>query len=124
VIARTPLKAGRARCLDCAETRTDVRNCRQVDCALHPYRMGTGRVTLRVNRQHCLWRCDGSTHEVKECPAVSCPLHAYRMGHRPISGRPATEAQRSALAKGRLALHEARELDLQPAGALSGVTAP
>lgn len=120
MIAPTPLRAARARCLDCAETRTDVRNCGHADCALYPYRMGIGRITLRVIRRHCLECCDGSTHEVRECPAVSCPLHAYRMGHRPTSGGTAMEAQKAALEKARLVLRGARELDLQRAGATPG----
>ena len=36
----TPLKAIRAKCLDCSETPRDVRLCPCTDCALFPYRTG------------------------------------------------------------------------------------
>jgi hypothetical protein len=31
----------RAKCLDCASTNSEVRNCTAVNCALWPYRMGS-----------------------------------------------------------------------------------
>lgn len=37
----TPLKAIRARCLDCCCGQvSEVRHCAVVNCSLHPYRMG------------------------------------------------------------------------------------
>jgi hypothetical protein len=37
----TPLKAIRARCLDCVGFRkAEVRRCEETNCPLHPYRMG------------------------------------------------------------------------------------
>lgn len=38
---RTPVKAIRAKCLDCQGGRPSlVRNCEMTDCPLYPYRMG------------------------------------------------------------------------------------
>ena len=37
----TPVKAIRAKCLDCCCGHpSEVRNCTTVNCSLHPYRMG------------------------------------------------------------------------------------
>lgn len=36
----TPIKAIRAKCMDCCcGLLTEIRNCRNTKCALHPYRM-------------------------------------------------------------------------------------
>lgn len=38
---RTPIKAIRAKCLDCTNNQiVEVRNCNITDCPLHEYRMG------------------------------------------------------------------------------------
>lgn len=38
----TPVKAMRAKCLDCCcNMATEVRECQLKDCPLHPYRMGS-----------------------------------------------------------------------------------
>jgi hypothetical protein len=83
----TPLKAIRSRCLDCAETRTEIRECpfdgkEDEYCPLHPYRMGKGRPKLKEIRAYCLWCCAGSKHEVRLCPVADCPLWGYRFGKR------------------------------------------
>lgn len=37
----TPIKAIRAKCLNCTCYQpSEVRNCQNEDCSLHPYRMG------------------------------------------------------------------------------------
>lgn len=37
----TPIKAIRAKCLDCCCNQTaEVRECQNTGCSLHPYRMG------------------------------------------------------------------------------------
>lgn len=36
----TPLKAMRAKCLDCAGRPKEVRHCPAIDCPLWPFRMG------------------------------------------------------------------------------------
>lgn len=35
-----PLKAIRAKCLDCSSSLDSVRNCKETDCNLYPFRMG------------------------------------------------------------------------------------
>ena len=38
---KTPIKAMRAKCLDCTcGSRIDIRKCTVIDCALYPYRFG------------------------------------------------------------------------------------
>lgn len=37
----TPVKAIRAKCLDCScGNKAEVRNCTIIDCSLYPYRLG------------------------------------------------------------------------------------
>ena len=86
----TPMKAIRARCLDCSGFSVkEVRECTHDECALHQYRFGhrpsqkAELTPMRAIRKHCLECCNGSSHEVKLCPAENCPLQAYRSGHRP-----------------------------------------
>jgi hypothetical protein len=81
----TPLKAIRAKCIDCSGFELkEVRNCQSEDCPLFSLRMGRGsRSTLKQIRAFCLWCCVGQRHEVKLCPAASCPLWEYRLGKRP-----------------------------------------
>lgn len=81
---RTPLRAVRAKCLDCAVTATQVTRCGCDDCALYHLRSGHGsRAVLRPIRHYCLWCGGGSSNEVKLCPVEDCPLYEYRNGHRP-----------------------------------------
>lgn len=48
----TPLKAIRAKCLECCCGQTaEVRACRIVACVLHPYRMGHRPSALERKRQ-------------------------------------------------------------------------
>jgi len=85
----TPLKAIRARCLDCAESKSGVRGCsfdgvKDTECPLHPLRMGKGaRATLKRIKAYCLWCCNGQRNEVRLCPSLGCPLWQYRFGRRP-----------------------------------------
>lgn len=39
-LAPKPLRAIRARCIDCAPSLKDIRNCDMPDCPIYPYRMG------------------------------------------------------------------------------------
>jgi hypothetical protein len=82
---QTPLKAIRARCLDCRGfEKAEVRACDFTDCSLHPLRMGKGsRSTLRPIRAYCVWCMAGQRHEVKLCLSVKCALWPYRLGRRP-----------------------------------------
>jgi hypothetical protein len=85
----TPLKAIRARCLNCMGfDKTAVRECGFADCLLHALRMGRGsRTTLKPIRFYCLWCCAGQRAEVRLCPAEGCPLWQYRAGRRPKTTR-------------------------------------
>lgn len=48
----TPLKAIRAKCLDCSGgVMSEVRECRIVSCSLHPYRMGKRPSTVQKARE-------------------------------------------------------------------------
>ena len=48
----TPLKAIRAKCLDCsAGSDKEVRECRATSCPLHPYRMGKRPSTVAKHRK-------------------------------------------------------------------------
>ena len=50
----TPLRAIRARCLDCCGgSRSEVRKCVAHDCASWPFRMGKNPFAMRV-------KCDGT----------------------------------------------------------------
>jgi hypothetical protein len=40
---------------------------------------------MRALRLHCLWCCNGSSHEVSLCPAKCCPFWPSRLGHRPTA---------------------------------------
>lgn len=82
----TPLKAIRARCLDCHGNQVkEVRECPHSDCPLFPYRMGKGgRAMLKPIRAYCLECCGEEKREVKLCTcSENCPLWAYRFGRRP-----------------------------------------
>jgi hypothetical protein len=81
---RTPLKAIRAKCIDCSGyDLKKVRDCRHDDCSFHPVRMGKGsRSTMKRIRSYCLW-CSGSKEGVRLCPSTKCPLWEYRFGRRP-----------------------------------------
>jgi hypothetical protein len=80
----TPLKAIRARCIDCSGfERKEVKNCQHLDCPLYHLRTGKGaRATLKKIRSYCLWCCNDRGEEVRLCPSVKCPLWAYRLGKR------------------------------------------
>lgn len=44
----TPLKAIRAKCLDCAYNAAEVRLCPCTDCALYPFRLGKNPYVKRT----------------------------------------------------------------------------
>ena len=47
VVPLTPLKAIRAKCLDCSGGNgKEVRECRIISCSLHPYRIGKRPATV------------------------------------------------------------------------------
>jgi hypothetical protein len=81
----TPLKAIRAKCIDCSGYELkEVRTCQFKDCLLFSLRMGRGsRATLKSIRHYCLWGCNGQRDEVRQCPSVQCSLWELRFGKRP-----------------------------------------
>jgi len=82
----SPVRAIRLRCLDCSDTRADVRDCEAVDCPLHPFRMShrpKGTSPLKSIRAYCLWCCEGSAHEVSVCQPTDCVLRRFRFGKNP-----------------------------------------
>lgn len=90
----TPLKAIRARCLDCtAGNDAEVRRCEILDCAVHRLRMGKGSKgaggCLRPIRAYCIGCMNGQPVEVRLCPSADkCKLYLYRMGRRPAVDSP------------------------------------
>ena len=80
----TPLKAIRARCVDCTgREKKAVRACDFADCPLHPLRMGRGsRSVLKPIRVYCLWCMSGHREEIRRCPSDGCPLFPFRFGRR------------------------------------------
>jgi hypothetical protein len=85
----TPLKAVRARCLDCrGYEMAEVRECDFANCPFHSLSMGRGsRSVLKPVRAYCLWCCNDQRGEVRECPSIRCPLWQYRLGRRRQTGR-------------------------------------
>ena len=82
-----PLLAIRERCLGCAESAREVRNCTFEDCQIWPWRMGTDpdgagqgdvRRKRKAMRAYCVWCCGDQPAEPKLCPSVTCPLWPYR----------------------------------------------
>lgn len=54
-LPKTPIKAIRAKCLDCSGGNTaEVRRCQVVDCPLWQYRMGVRPETLAKDRPELL----------------------------------------------------------------------
>lgn len=85
----TPLKAIRARCLDCSGgSFAEVRECSFDDCPLYEYRLGHRptekvRTPMKAIRAHCVACCNSNIKEPVMCTAIKCPLHAYKLGKRP-----------------------------------------
>lgn len=94
----TPIKAIRARCLDCSGGfAKEVRICLFFDCPLYEYRLGhrpkeKSLTPMKAIRAHCISCCGGSVREPTMCTAKKCPLHAYRLGKRPKGYNPPPEA--------------------------------
>jgi len=97
----TPIKAIRAKCLNCSESKKHVKECPFRDCAVYLYRMGCKptaseiedikgefgkssiRTPIKAIRAECLDCMRGQHSEVKKCPSKQCPSWPYRMGKRP-----------------------------------------
>lgn len=81
----TPLKAIRAKCLDCTSNQhKEIRECGRFDCPLHKLRSGrrnTGTWPVATMRRYCVeFCCYGDSVEVRLCEAYNCPLWSYRFG--------------------------------------------
>lgn len=93
----TPMKAIRARCLDCSGgSSKEVRSCTISDCPLYEYRLGHRPqqkilTPMRAIRAHCVSCCNGSTREPTLCTAKKCPLQPYKLGKRPQRHNPPSE---------------------------------
>ncbi len=77
-------RAIRQKCLNCSAWSTkDVAECPMTDCALYPFRMGTGKQNPKDRnkkiRAYCLWCCNSQPLEVRLCPSVTCSLHPFRL---------------------------------------------
>lgn len=86
---RTPLKAIRAKCLDCSGTSAAVAACDFTDCGLYPYRSGhrskdAEKTPIKAIRKECMDCCKGSSYEVSLCPADGCAIWPYRFGTNPF----------------------------------------
>ena len=86
----TPLKAIRARCVDCCDGElATVRHCDfKEECPLWPFRMGKGVKglggLLKPIRCYCLWCMRDQPMEVRLCPSAErCALHPFRFGRGP-----------------------------------------
>jgi len=88
-VRRTPKNAVRAYCLHCTGgNHMEVKSCTANDpsyhvCPLHPYRMGKGRVSIRVFRKVCLQCMGGNKAFVRKCETDACLIHPYRSGKNP-----------------------------------------
>jgi hypothetical protein len=113
-----PGLAVRRLCLECmGGSSPTVQGCPSEHCILHPYRLGRGRVTLRLMRSYCL-HCHGwpikdaklnsdykdggqawARDQARNCTGYDCPFWPYRPGTRPYKnvrrgkGRPYTREQ-------------------------------
>ncbi len=86
-----PLKAIRAKCVDCSGDNThEVRHCPATDCPLHVFRHGQrpdgpyDRTPLKSIRFKCLNDCgeEGAWKDVRDCELKTCPLWPHRFGKR------------------------------------------
>ena len=89
---RTPTEAVKFFCkvFCCCGVQSMVKNCKgkvlfsEKSCPFHFYRLGKGRISVKIIRQHCLNFCmGGSKKAVKGCPSKDCPLYPFRLGTNP-----------------------------------------
>jgi hypothetical protein len=86
----TPIKAIRARCVDCSAGEfSRVTDCTVPKCALYPYRHGCRpeprpdiKTPIKTIRARCL-QCNGTPQEIKLCQVTNCELFQYRLGRNP-----------------------------------------
>ena len=108
---KTPGQCVRAFCTACVGGKsTDVRECQGDKCGnctqgkvclFFPFRMRTGRPSVRLLRAMCL-ECQGQSAQlVRECHETECVLFPWRFGKNPYISEETRELSRQrALAKG------------------------
>jgi len=87
----SPKGAIRAQCLACVGGhKKEIASCNGDGsipgfhiCPFHPYRLGKGRLSIKLIRKFCLQCMGGSKIFVKECPTEDCKVHAFRFGKNP-----------------------------------------
>lgn len=80
----TPLRSVRKYCLACMlGSATEVKLCPSTDCLLYKFRLGKGRVSVKLIKKFCYGCGEGTYLDTKNCDHTECPLHAYRMGKSP-----------------------------------------
>ena len=111
---RTPKETLHEWCHYCVQSRLDedVRECggdfviaTGKACPFYKYRMGKGKVPVKVLRQFCL-ECQGNNMTfVRECETVDCLIHPYRMGKNPARiGKGASRERMLEISRRRMAL--------------------
>jgi len=86
----TPIRAIRARCVDCSAGEfSRITDCNVPKCALFAYRHGKRpepgpgiKTPIKTIRTRCL-QCNGTPNEVKLCRVTTCELFQYRLGRNP-----------------------------------------
>jgi hypothetical protein len=78
-------RAIREKCLNCSCWNfKEVATCKFRDCALHPYREGTGKQNPndrdRAIKGYCFWCMAGQRAEIAKCVSVHCALFRFRRG--------------------------------------------
>lgn len=87
---KTPNRVVRNYCFHCVgESSWDnVDSCPGVDlsgvrCAFHKYRLGKGRVSVKVFREFCLQCMNGDRNLIRTCTTIGCLVWPFRMGKNP-----------------------------------------
>ena len=70
-----------------ATVRGMNRKVNQVDDTTLTHTNVKSKSPLKAIREHCLWCCNGRSHEVKLCSANNCPSHELRFGKRPVGAK-------------------------------------
>lgn len=97
----TPLESVHKFCVQCVGSPFEVKDCggdkcknggcnKNGACLFYPYRLGSGRPSVKSIRKYCLYCCGESPELVRECPdgkahsgIEACALYPYRMGTNP-----------------------------------------
>jgi hypothetical protein len=89
-VAMSPLRALRARCLDCcAGSASEVRRCTAVRCVSWPFRMGTSPWRKPISETERRRRVD---HARRVLAHKSAPMKSKRSDAQPAPSEPAAQA--------------------------------